>query len=188
VLDAAAALFRERGWEATSIAAIAEEAAVSPETVYARFGSKRALLGELMQHSVRGTDDRPVREQAAPRALADAGDADELLRLVATDISARIERAAPLMAVVASAARAEPELTELYGRLHEDRNRNLQLLVDALAAKTPLRLPPAKALDTVFALTSPELHQLLVGHRGWSQRRYRDWLADSLKAVLVEAG
>src|SRR5689334_9021372 len=44
VLAAAARAFVARGFEATSVAAIAEEAGVSPETIYARFGNKRTLL------------------------------------------------------------------------------------------------------------------------------------------------
>lgn len=184
VLDSAEALFRERGWEGTSIAAIAESAGVSQETVYARFGSKRALLGELMRRAVRGTDPRPVSEQPAPRALLEAADANELLRLFAADISLRIERAAPLISVVAAAAQSEPELAHLYAQLHADRHANLKVLVNALSTKTPLRIPTAHALDTVFALTSPELHQLLTGQRGWTRQHYRDWLANSLKTLL----
>jgi AcrR family transcriptional regulator len=187
VLDAADALFRERGWERTSIAAIAESAGVSQETVYARFGSKRALVGELMQRAVRGRDPRPVPQQAGPRALFEAVDADELLRLFAADILQRIERAGPLMAVVAAAARSEPELAELYARMHDNRHENLKVLVDALAAKAPLRVTAGEALETVFALTSPELNRLLVEQRGWSKRRYRSWLAASLKALLLAA-
>jgi AcrR family transcriptional regulator len=185
VLDAADQLFRQRGWEGASIAAIAEAAGVSQETVYTRFRSKRALLGELMQRAVRGADPRPVPEQTAPRALIEATDAEELLRLFAADISPRIERAAPLMAVVAAAARSEPELADLYARLHEHRRSNLKVLVDALATKAPLRVPPDEALDSVFALTSPELHQLVVGQRRWSYPRYRNWLTDALTALLL---
>ena len=37
----------------------------------------------------------------------------------------------------------------------------------------------------VWALTSPELHQLLVHVRGWNRSRYRAWLADSLIALLL---
>ena len=59
VLDAARVLFEERGYEGTSVAAIAEAARVSAETVYARFGSKRVLLGELVRLS------GPRRRQAA---------------------------------------------------------------------------------------------------------------------------
>ena len=38
----------------------------------------------------------------------------------------------------------------------------------------------------MWALTSPELHQVLVRQRGWGRARYRDWLADSLAALLLE--
>jgi|SRR6185503_9290737 len=184
-LEAAARLFQERGYEGTSIAAIAEEAGISPETVYAGFGTKRALLGELVERAVRGDDPKPVPEQAGPRALAAATDQREQLRLFAADIARRLERAGPLVAVVAGAARSEPELADLLARLHDTRRRNLATLVDALAANGPLALPPAEALDTVWALTSPELHQLLVRVRGWKRGRYAEWLAETLAQLLL---
>jgi hypothetical protein len=43
----------------------------------------------------------------------------------------------------------------------------------------------AGAVDTVWALTSPELHQLLRTVRGWSGHRYARWLADALAAQLL---
>lgn len=186
VLTAAAQLFVEHGYDATSIAAIAERAGVSAETVYARFRNKRTLIGEVMQQAARGDDPRPIPEQDAPRAVAAEPDQREQLRLFAADIALRLERAAPLAAVVAAAARSHPELAELYARLHEARLGNLSTLVEALSANGRLRLPPEPALETVWALTSPELHQLLVGVRGWTSDRYRDWLADNLAALLVD--
>jgi AcrR family transcriptional regulator len=185
VLDAAAALFDAHGYEGTTIAAVAADAGVSAETVYARFRNKRTLLGELVERAVRGGDPRPVPEQERPRALAAEPDRHEQLRLFAADIVRRLERAAPLVAVVAGAARAEPDLAELLATLHGTRRRNLATLVDALAANGPLRLEREQALDTVWALTSPELYQLLVRVRGWSRRRYTAWLSDSLAALLL---
>jgi AcrR family transcriptional regulator len=185
VLDAAASLFEERGYEGASIAAIAERAGVAEETIYAHFRNKRTLLGELVARAVRGSDPRPVPEQDAPRRLAASADQHEQLRLFAADIVLRLERAAPLLAIVAGAARAEPELADLLARAHDHRRANLRVLVDALAANGPLRVSTDKALDSVWALTSPELHQLLSRVRGWSRRRYRDWLSDSLAALLL---
>ncbi len=185
VLDAAARLFEWRGYEGASIAAIAEEARVSQETVYARFGNKRTLLGELVRRAVRGEDPRPVPEQEGPRALAAATDQHEQLRLFAADIVLRLERAAPLVAIVAGASRSEPELAELLARLHADRLKNLRVLVDALAVNGPLRLRDDEAVETVWALTSPELHQLLSRVRGWTRHRYCDWLADSLGQLVL---
>lgn len=185
VLEAADAVFRQRGYERSSIAAIATEAGVADETVYAHFKNKRTLLGELVQRAVRGGDPRPVPEQSAPRALAGVPDQREQLRLFAADIVNRLERAAPLVALVGEAARGEPELAELLQQLHGHRLRNLRTLTEALATNGPLRLPTDAATETVWALTSPELHQLLVRQRGWSRRRYTTWLARSLEALLL---
>jgi AcrR family transcriptional regulator len=188
VLDAAASLFEQRGYEGASIAAIAEAARVSQETIYARFQNKRTLLGELVRRAVRGDDPAPVPEQQGPRAIAAATDQRQQLRLFAADVVLRLERAAPLVAIVAGASRSEPELAELLVRLHADRRKNLRTLVDALEVNGPLRLPADEALETVWALTSPELHQLLRRVRGWTRPRYRDWLADSLTQLLLDTG
>lgn len=187
VLDAAARLFEERGYEGASIAAIAEGARVSEETIYARFRNKRTLFGELVRRAVRGDDPAPVPEQQGPRAIAAATDQREQLRLFAADVVLRLERAAPLVAIVAGASRSEPELAELLTRLHAERRKNLRVLVDALAVNGPLRLRTNEAVETVWALTSPELHQLLSRVRGWTRRRYCDWLAASLAQLLLES-
>ncbi len=188
VLDAAEQLFKERGYAGTSMAAVAGLAGVSPESVYGHFGSKRVLLGELFRRAVRGADPAPVPEQEVPRTLAASTDQRELLRRFAADIAPRLERAAPLITVLAAAAQSDPELAKLLATLHADRLSNLQVLVDALAANGPLRLPAGEAVETVWALTSPELHQLLVRLRGWTRRRYEEWLAASLAELLLPEG
>jgi AcrR family transcriptional regulator len=186
VLGAAAKLFGERGFESATIAAIAEEAGVSPETVYAGFRNKRTLLGELIRAAVRGGDSSPVPEQAGPRAVAAATDQREQLRLFAADISRRLERVGPLVDVLSTAARSEPELAELLARIHAERLENLRTFTTALAANGALRLEPEAALDTVWALASPDLHRLLVSTRGWPREGYCDWLAGSLERLLLE--
>jgi hypothetical protein len=66
-------------------------------------------------------------------AAAAAADQHEQLRLFAADIVLRLERAAPLVTIVAGASRSHAELAELLTALHADRLRNLRVLVDALA-------------------------------------------------------
>jgi AcrR family transcriptional regulator len=172
IVAAAADTFGERGWEGASIAAVAERAGVSQETIYARFGNKRALLGDALQSAVRSDDGRPVPEQDGPRAVLAAVDLDERIRLFAADISERLERAAPLVAAVSAASRSEPELDELLQRLHADRLANLAVFSSG------------DALETVWAVTSPELYELFRRQRGWSQERYRGWLVETLTLVL----
>jgi hypothetical protein len=112
-------------------------------------------------------------------------DQREQLRLFAADITPRLERGAPLVAVLAAAAQSDPELAELLTTLHADRLKNLRVLVDALAANGALRLPADEALETVWALTSPELQQLLVRERGWTRQRFEEWLVTSLAELLL---
>ena len=185
VLDAAERLFKERGYAGTSMAAVADQAGVSPESVYGHFGTKRVLLGELFRRAVRGADPAPVPEQEVPRTLAAATDQREQLGLFAADIAPRLERAAPLITVLAAASQSDPELAKLLTTLHADRLSNLQVLVSALTTNGPLRLSEGEAVETVWALTSPELHQLLVRLRGWTRRRYEGWLATSLAELLL---
>lgn len=185
VLDAAGEVFRERGYERASIAAIAAAAGVADETVYGHFKNKRTLLGELARRAVRGGDTRPVLAQRGARDVVAETDQRRQLKLFVADITPRLERAAPIIALVAAAAPGEPELAELLHRLHADRRKNLRVFVEALRENGPLPLSPVAATDTVWALTSPELFTLLTGVRGWSSRRYSTWLADRLEALLL---
>ena len=56
VLDAAEALFTRDGYAATTMTAIADQADVAVQTLYAVFGNKRALLTELIDARVVGDD------------------------------------------------------------------------------------------------------------------------------------
>jgi AcrR family transcriptional regulator len=187
VLDAAAHLFDERGFERTTVAAIAAEAGVAPETVYGGFGSKRALLGELIRRAARGAEEGPVPEQSGARAVRASADPHEQLRLFAADVVTRLERVGPLVEALASAARTDAELASLHDRIHADRLAGMRELVDALASNAPLRVDPEAAAETVWALASPELHRLLVRRRKWTRDRYRAWLADVLGEALLAA-
>ncbi len=53
LLDVAASLFMERGFEGTSIDAVAETAGVSKPTVYARYRDKRDLFAAVLRDRIR---------------------------------------------------------------------------------------------------------------------------------------
>jgi AcrR family transcriptional regulator len=185
VLSAAARVFAERGFESGTISAIAAEAGVSPETVYAGFGNKRTLLGELIRGAVRGGDSAAVLDQAGPRAVAAAKDQREQLRMFAADVSRRLERVGPLVDVLTTASRSDPELAALLSRIQEERFGNLRVFVHGLAANGPLALEPEAAVETVWALASPDVYELLTRTRGWTREAYGSWLAESLARLLL---
>ena len=184
MLDAAGKLLAERGYAGTTIAAVAGEARVAPETVYAAFRNKRTLVGELVRTAVRGDRSAPpASEQAGARAVAAALSQAEQIRLFAADVSARLERVGPVLEAVAAAP--EPELAELRGNVDRDRLEGMRRFVAALEGRGSLRLEPDAAAETVWALASPELHMLLRSRRGWPPERYAAWLGETLEAALL---
>lgn len=183
MLEAAGRLLAAHGYAGTTIAGVAGEAGVAPETVYAAFGNKRTLVGELVQMTVRGGDTAPAAEQAGARAVAAATDRREQVRLFAADVAERLERVGPVLQALAAAA--EPELAELLASVDRDRLDGLRRFVGVLERGGPLRIDAGAAAETVWALASPELHGMLVARRGWTRERYRDWLSDTLAAALI---
>src|ERR1700710_1654936 len=63
ILDAARELFVRVGYTATTVAEVASQAAVSVDTVYAAVGRKPALLRELVETSISGTEQAVPAEQ-----------------------------------------------------------------------------------------------------------------------------
>ena len=142
---------------------------MSAETVYQAFGSKPALLEALVRRAARLGDEAPIPEQAGPRAVAAERDQRMQLQLFAADVVRRLERVGPLMAVVDAAAVSEPAIAELQRGIDRARRAGLAEFVAALSARGPLAVDRAVAVDTVWALASPDLQQLLMRRRGWSR-------------------
>jgi AcrR family transcriptional regulator len=184
MLEAAGRLLAERGYAGTTIAAVAREAGVAPETVYAAFRNKRTLVGELVRASARGAASAPpASQQGGARAVAAAPAQSDQIRIFAADVSARLERVGPVLEALAAAA--EPELAELRANVDRDRLEGMRRFVAALERRGPLRADADTAAETVWALASPELHSLLRSRRGWPPERYAAWLGETLAAALL---
>jgi AcrR family transcriptional regulator len=184
ILDAAERCFLERGFASATVAAIAEAAGTAAETVYAAFGTKVGLLEALVRRAARGTSETEVLDQSAARAVREAPDRETALRLFADDISLRLERVAPLLALLAAAAPGDPALASLYRELHTGRRRNLRALTRSLTRFGPLQRGERETTETIWALASPELYHLLTSVQGWTRTRYAAWLESSLGELV----
>lgn len=186
VIEAARQVFMRDGWQKTTIAAIAAQAGVSAETVYAGFRNKRGLLEEAITAAVRGpAPDTPLMQQAGPRAVLEAANQREQIALFAADITGILVRVAPMMAVLRTAAESEPELAAHYARLHRGRQENFERVADALMRNGPLRLDRDKAAASIARLTSPELFLLVTQVECVPPERFEAWLTDALTALLL---
>lgn len=187
VREAAATLFVAQGYAGTSIAAVAREAGVAPQTVYGAFGSKAQLLREVVEVALVG-DDEPVAVADRPDAqrVIEAASATEAIDALASMCRQIFDRVAALLAVANVAAADEPEIAAMARGGAEGRLVDMRRTVTALAARDLLRagITPAEAVDHVWAVTSPDLYLSFVRDRGWSVARYERWLRSALALVI----
>jgi AcrR family transcriptional regulator len=187
ILEAAYALFTERGFAGTTIAAIAAAADVAEETIYATFKTKVAILDAALQRAVVGADAGAFLDQPGPAAVKAAKSQRAQVEIFAQDMAARMARVAPLIAVLQDAAKTEPDLASFYDQIHANRLKGLSRFVDALRANGALAVERAVANQTVWALASPELYTLLMRGLGWDAAAYAGWLRGMILAALVPA-
>ncbi|HEX8207716.1 MAG TPA: TetR family transcriptional regulator [Solirubrobacteraceae bacterium] len=188
ILDAAQRLFEERGYAATTIAAIAEAAGVAPRTVSLAFETKAGVLRALWNVRLRGDDDEaPVAQRAWYREVLDEPDPERKLRLNARNSRAVKSRVGALLNVVRAGAQADPDVAALWDRIENEFHANQRRIVETLHAAKALRrgLDVDRAADVLWALNHPDVWRLLVVERGWTPEQYERWFRESATAQLL---
>jgi AcrR family transcriptional regulator len=189
VLRAGHDVLVEKGYADTTMTAIARAAGVSVETVYKGFGSKIALVGQILDHAVVG-DDEPISliERADfGEALHARGGAEVLAAFCAASCQV-LERIGPLIGALFMAARAgEPELRALTAEAGRSRLADFTRVVEAIAETGDLHpdLDVTEAAATLWTVGSPELYVQFRDDLGWSDEQYRAWLIRSTQALLL---
>jgi AcrR family transcriptional regulator len=186
VVERARDLFLERGYAGTTVAAVAEAAGVSVETVYKTFGGKAGLVRAVWGHALEGTGPVPAEE----RSDAVSSSAEDPREVIATwaRLSAEVgERAAPVLALVRAAAATDPEAAALLAEIDAGRLARMTHNAEALARRGHLRrgLSVRRAAEAMTAL-SASLHDPLVRDLGWSAEEYAGLVERLLAGALLD--
>lgn len=189
IRDAAARLFVEQGYVATTMREVATSAGVGERTLYDAFPTKAALFGHTLGVATVG-DEAPVRVAERSEVLSAQAEPDveeAIARTVsyATDL---LDRAGDLIMVSVEAAGADPDMRAAADAGARATYEVYLALTRSLHQRGALRpgFDAAAAADIVYALASPHMHQLLCRHRGWPLERYRAWLQDALVRELLD--
>jgi AcrR family transcriptional regulator len=187
ITSAALHLFLDRGYVATTIEAIAQQASVAPATVYQAFGTKLAILAAALDATIAG-DNEPVAvlDRDWVSHARRQRDPTQQLRLVVAGACEIAARTAPIKEVVRDAAATEPAVRDLVREDHARRRRTQEALVRLLTEHRPLRpdVDVHRAVDTFFAVVNSYTYELLVGYCGWTPAQWQDWLIDLLEREL----
>lgn len=147
VLDAALALFVEKGFAATRVEDIAKRAGLSKGAIYLYFPSKEALLEGLVRRAL-----VPIVELAGQMMTSMQGDPPALLKMVAKLIAANLADpdTVSVPKIIMREIGAFPELAQMYKR--EVIDRVLPLLVGLI--RRGVETGEFRPVDPEFAIRS----------------------------------
>ena len=183
ILDAATALFAERGYETASMRDLASAIGVSPPAIYHYFASKEALMDALIDDSLRGP-------QGGVRRLPEGGSLREILMSAGAGfmhaMSSRVGR--ERLEVVFLAAHQRGEWAELYlSRLSDPTESGLaEAIAKALPRQGRRRINPRwVAKQLIGSLLSFVLHEEVLRRPRANARSREDYLRQVVEVIAA---
>src|SRR5579859_2749348 len=187
VIAAAARLFAEKGYAATSIEDIAAAAGVSRATVFTSVGGKPTLLKTALDVAIVGDDEPiPLPERSRSKAIRAESDPRKYLALYAELVTEIDGRLAGIHEAVRGAAGVDPDARALWETHLAQHRQGAANVIGDLQRKGGIRkdLDPATAADIIWLL-GPSAYHMLVHRRGWSPDRFRSWLTETYISQLL---
>jgi AcrR family transcriptional regulator len=183
IADAAHQLLVGKGYEGMTVDAIAQQAEVSPQTVYAIFRSKAGILAELLDRTAFGPGYQELTQQAREKEHP-----PERLRFAARIARHIFESQVETIDLLQGASMVTPELAELIQERERLRFEHQKHMIEFVSEKGWLNpaIDDDKARDILWSLTSRELYSMLVRHRKWPPQEYEKWLGDVLVSSLLK--
>ena len=185
ILAAARDLMLRDGYAATTIGSIATAAAVSAETIYKAFAGKPGLVRALYHKPSKGPvasqpSSAPTGFEKRPPATNSSPDGQSWHREVAPHV-------APLAILLRDAAVLDPGARSLVEEMEHARLLRMRNNARALRATGDVRpgLSQRDIADTLYAVSSSEMFELLVMRRGWSSKRFARFQRQAIGALLI---
>jgi len=191
VVESARDLFVRQGYQRTTIAQVAAQADVNPDTVYSVVGRKPELMRELVEQAISGQDRAvPAEERDYVQRLQQATTAPEKIRIYADAVATIQGRLAPVFLTLRDAAAADQDCRNLWAEISQRRAANMRLLAADIRATGELRvdLTDDEVADILWSMNAAEYWDLLVTQRGWTAERFGRWLADAWSRLLLSTG
>lgn len=192
IRNAAATLFVENGYVATTTREIAEHAGVAVRTVFNAYpNGKSQLFDESLDHALGGDDVRtPLIERPITRLPAEAPDGAQSLQLLAEGAAELYERAGDLITTYLESAGADAHMRHHADIGAAEAAKIMRRVARSLHDNGYLRegLTARRAGDIMLALCSPQVHHLLRRKLRWTAGTYQGWLTEELhRAILPDS-
>lgn len=188
MLEAARELFLAHRFAGTTLPRVAEAAGVSVQYVYKVFGNKAGLVKAVFDVAIAG-DDEPIaiQDREDITAVRTETDPRRKLELYGRHMASIGPRTMPILLVVRDAAAGDDAAGVVWAQLQAERLHGMTMFADDLHGHGHLRksVNRDEARDVLWLHNSLEVWDLLVTQRGWTPKRYGDWLSHQLIAALL---
>ncbi|MDW4574251.1 TetR family transcriptional regulator [Microbacterium sp. M3] len=186
IVEAAARLFAERGYQATTLTAIARDAGVSTETVKTAAPKAELLIAAFEVVFAGEESAQSLTDTEVGSGILDLPD-ELLLDAVVGQIAVANARGHALWTVLLGAAASDPVVDTALQAILARRAEDYRRLVGELIARgyAPAVTDPHATAAVLSFLLSPESYQQLVAQSGWSSERYVAWLRGAVLAELA---
>lgn len=186
MIEAAEGLFLRDGYSSTTVQAIAAAADVSADTIYKSFGGKPGLIRAIRDRALEGEGPVPA-EQRSNQIQQRETDPRMIINAWGAFVAELAPRASPILLLIRDAAATDPEVRKLQDELDADRLKRMTQNARRLRDGGRLRrgITAAQTADILWAYSSPEFYELLVLRRGWTPKRYGEFVAEAMTAALL---
>jgi AcrR family transcriptional regulator len=180
--------FLADGYASTTVAAIADEAGVSVDTIYKAVGRKPRLAKAVFDDGIAGHGRVPTQLRATETSIHEV-DPRRRLRAFGNFVTEVTPRVAPLMLLVKAAldSQGDPELATVWAEMNDERLASMTIHAQRLFDDGHLRagITVEEARDVFWTFNAPEVYDLLVQRRGWDVERFGRWVGEMYIAAIL---
>ncbi len=190
IVSAAASLFSEHGYQGTTMAAIADVAGVSVQSVHLA-GPKGALLMAAFEMAFAGDEgSHPLADRPALVDIMATADSSEALDRYVEYIAHANERSAGIWDALRTAAQTDDAMARSLADLEERRAGDLGTGAAWLRQRRLLerRADLNQVADVLGLITGPDTYRHFVLDRRWPRDRYQRWMRHAIDRLLVAQG
>jgi AcrR family transcriptional regulator len=187
VVQAARDLFERDGFRATTIAAVAAHAGVSPESIYKGFGTKAALAKAVFDLVIAGDDEPvPVAERPTMQAMREEPGVRRKIAMFAEGLAQRQARSAKVQILIRDGRHVDDSLAPVWAKLADEGLTGMTMLGRHLLGTGQLRdgIGLDEVRDVLWNYLAIDSYERLVLSQGWPLERYSRWLTQAITGAL----
>jgi AcrR family transcriptional regulator len=179
ILSAAVELFSAKGYARVTVADIAKEAKVAPQTVYSSAGSKSEILHQIFDEAIARSDSGATTE-----AIRETDDLTAALTLLAKGTRAGNEAEQHVVEVLYAALPVHEDGATMWEKSTTEYRNALKDVAEHLRDKGLVQLDVEQATDVLWFCFGFGAWRTLVKECGWSWDDAERWLAQQAVTIF----